>query len=61
MFENADLHTKNWRKRCFDALSCCRIRSSKEPANIPLKHKLLLIFQQCGTVESCLLNVLSVA
>ena len=62
MFENADLYRMKWRKCYFDALSCYRTRytfiwRTGEHYN----HKLQMIFQQCGTMGSCLLNFLLVA
>ena len=62
VFENTDLYRTNWRKRYFNALSCYPTRNmliwkTGEHYN----HKLLMIFQQCKTMGSCLLNFLIVA
>ena len=62
MFENADLYRTKWRKRYFDVLSCYRteytfIWRTGEHHN----YKLYMIFQQCGTMGSCLLNFFLVA
>ena len=62
MFENADLWRTKWRKRYFDVLSCYHTKytfiwRTEEHHN----YKSWMIFQQCETMGSCLLNFFSVA
>ena len=59
MFENSDLYRMNWRKRYFDAFSCYRTQYTFIwRAGEHSYHKLQVIFQQCETMGSCLLNFL---
>ena len=57
MFENADLYRTKWRKRYSDVLFCYRTKytflwRTGEHHN----YQLQIIFQQCETMGSCLLN-----
>ena len=62
MFDNADLYGTNWRKHYFDALSCYGTRyTSNWRTGEHSSNKLYMIFEQCRTMGSRVLNFLLVA